>query len=417
MSDVVRRQYESYPYPLRGPEDDAAFLESHSPLESLRLLSSVAYGGRLDLTRPLSILVAGGGTGDAALLLGHQLRSLGNAGRVVYLDLSAASRDIARARALHAGLDNIEFRLGSLLDVAELAPGPFDYINCSGVLHHLPDPEAGARALAAVLAPGGALGAMVYGEVGRVGVYHAQQLLELLGAGLALPDRVALARTVLAQDGPAWLQRNEALRYVPHLSDAEVVDRFLHPQDRAYTVPQVRGLMAAAGLQVVDLLPSLMYDTARLPLDPSVRTQLNALPRFERYAAVELLSGTIATHSWFAVPADRALPPSPELTPDVVPHLLLAIHEELAAQTSAGSLSLKLGSLEVRAPVQPSPIAALALRLMDGRTSLGAMRAALRVHSGRELPWPGFAHALAGVFGLLVSAGLLALERPGGEAG
>ena len=31
--------------------------------------------------------------------------------------------------------------------------GQFDYIDCTGVLHHLPDPAAGMRALAACSSP------------------------------------------------------------------------------------------------------------------------------------------------------------------------------------------------------------------------------------------------------------------------
>ena len=50
------------------------------------------------------------------------------------------------ARGKRRGLGNIRFLTGSLLDVAELAPGPYDYIDCCGVLHHLPDPTAGMRA-------------------------------------------------------------------------------------------------------------------------------------------------------------------------------------------------------------------------------------------------------------------------------
>lgn len=411
VSNEVRRQYEAYPYPLRAPEDDAAFLDSLSPLENLRLLSAVVHGGRLDLSRPLSILVAGGGTGDAALLLGHQLRVLGNAGRVVYLDLSSASRDIAQARARHAGLNNIDFRLGSLLDVARLAPGPFDYVNCSGVLHHLPDPSAGAGALAGVLAPDGALGAMVYGEVGRVGVYHAQALLRTLGAGLSLPEQVELARTVLAEHAPHWLQRNDALRYVPHLSDAEVVDRFLHPQDRAYSVPQVLELMEGAGLTVVDLLPPMLYDPGRLGLPPALRARLDALPHFERCAAVEVLAGSITTHSWLAVRTGRRVVPQPVLDPHAVPHLLLPLGAQLARQVTAGVVSLQLGGLDVRAAVQPSAIAALVLQLVDGRVTLGELHAALRLHTGQSISWAGFATSLAEVFGVLQAAGMLALEH------
>ena len=71
---------------------------------------------------------------------------------------------------------------GSLLDLSSLELGRFDYVNCVGVTHHLPDPAAALRGLAKhALAPGGGLGLMVYGTLGRGGVYETQAL-----KGLAL---------------------------------------------------------------------------------------------------------------------------------------------------------------------------------------------------------------------------------------
>jgi SAM-dependent methyltransferase/uncharacterized protein YbaR (Trm112 family) len=44
------------------------------------------------------------------------------------------------------------------------AGGPFDFIYSIGVLHHLPDPEAGFQSLVRFLRPGGAIFAWVYGH-------------------------------------------------------------------------------------------------------------------------------------------------------------------------------------------------------------------------------------------------------------
>jgi SAM-dependent methyltransferase len=130
---------------------------------------------------------------------------------VVYLDISEAAREIAEARAAARGLANLRFVTGSLEDLPGLGLGPFDYIDCCGVLHHLAEPAAGLRALVAVLAEGGGLGLMVYGALGRTGVYPLQEALRDLGAGLALDERVGLARRLL-DDLPAtnWFRRNPA---------------------------------------------------------------------------------------------------------------------------------------------------------------------------------------------------------------
>ena len=104
-----------------------------------------------------------------------------------------AALERARAAADGATLEG-GAAAASLFDGGEAgSAGLFDYINCSGVLHHLVEPEAGARALASVLAPHGALGVMVYGELGRIGVYHAQDMLRLVCGDAPLDQQVGLA--------------------------------------------------------------------------------------------------------------------------------------------------------------------------------------------------------------------------------
>ena len=108
MIDRLRAQYEAYPYPPRDPADEAKRLITGSPSQIAELNHYVFAGGR-DFTRPFRALVAGGGTGDGAIMLGQQLKDTGGPGEVVYLDISEPSAAIARARAESRGLDNIRF--------------------------------------------------------------------------------------------------------------------------------------------------------------------------------------------------------------------------------------------------------------------------------------------------------------------
>ena len=141
----VRAQYEALPYPPRDPRDEAIRLVTGTPSHLLEV-NHYLYSGRLNFVRPFRALVAGGGTGDACIMMAQQLVDRRCPGEVVYLDLSAASRQICESRAKARGLRNIQFLTGSLLDLPSMAIGQFDYIDCTGVLHHLPiRPTACAR--------------------------------------------------------------------------------------------------------------------------------------------------------------------------------------------------------------------------------------------------------------------------------
>lgn len=83
---AVRAQYEAYPYPARDPADEAHRLITGSPSHILEIEHFVLRGGRAG---DLRALVAGGGTGDGAIMLVQQLADRGT-GSVTYLDMSSA---------------------------------------------------------------------------------------------------------------------------------------------------------------------------------------------------------------------------------------------------------------------------------------------------------------------------------------
>lgn len=162
VSAQVRRQYEQFPYPARDASDGVRY----TPLDDLDVINNHCFAGKRDFRDSFRVLVAGGGTGDATIFYAHQLRET-NA-RIVHLDFSQPAIDVARGRLHRLGLDrNVEWYCGSLTALPAVAIPKFDLINCVGVLHHLPDPQAGLRALCAVLKDDGALALMLYGKYGR----------------------------------------------------------------------------------------------------------------------------------------------------------------------------------------------------------------------------------------------------------
>ncbi|MEE1545319.1 MAG: class I SAM-dependent methyltransferase, partial [Alphaproteobacteria bacterium] len=138
--DTLRGQYEAYPYPVREPADEAKRLVMGSP-SHLAEIEHYLRGGA-PVAGPFRVLVAGGGTGDGAIMLAQQLADAAIEAEVVHLDLSEAAARVAEARAEARQLTNLRFVHGSLTELDALGLGRFDYIDCCGVLHHLEDPPA-----------------------------------------------------------------------------------------------------------------------------------------------------------------------------------------------------------------------------------------------------------------------------------
>ncbi len=285
----MRAFYERHPYP---PPVDS--LEKYRRLWQDRQRRRADYhlfwpgtSYREDHT----ILIAGCGTSQAAK---HALRW--PAARVTGIDFSATSVRKTEELKQKYRLDNLQVHQLPLTEVGELG-ATFDQIVCTGVLHHLPDPDAGLEALREVLAPGGVMHLMLYAPYGRTGVYMLQEFCRRLGIE-ADDDGIRELITALGAL-PSGHPLGTLLREAPDFrNEAALADALLHPQDRAYSVPELYALLERCGLRFGRWVKQAPYSPhcglmARLPQT----ARLARLPLLDQHAAAELFRGTISRHS------------------------------------------------------------------------------------------------------------------------
>ena len=289
MEAAVKDFYERYPYPR--PIDDLDTYRRRWQEESRRRADFHLYWPDKPFNEERTILVAGCGTSQAAK---HAARS--PAARVVGIDISATSVRHTEDLRRKYDLTNLQVHQLPIDRIGDLEM-TFDEIVCTGVLHHLANPEAALRGLRDVLDPDGAMHLMVYAPYGRAGIYMLQEFCRRIGINAsdeeirdlvvalgALPARHPLAR--LLHDAPDFRQ------------EAALADALLHPQDRAYSVPQLLDFIGGAGLVFSRWVRQAPYSPhcglmARLPQ----AARIAALEPAQQYAAAELFRGAMMSHS------------------------------------------------------------------------------------------------------------------------
>ncbi len=141
---------------------------------------------------------------------------------------------------------------------------------------------------------------MVYAPYGRTGIYMLQEFCRRIGVHAndeGIRDLIATLKAL-----PPHHPLENLLRDAPDLRDeAALADALLHPQDRAYSVPQLFEFIEKAGLTFGRWLKQAPYSphcgvVATIPQ----ASRLAQLPLAEQYAAVELFRGTMVRHSVIA---------------------------------------------------------------------------------------------------------------------
>lgn len=367
--DPIAAFYERHPYP--PPVDDLGAAVAAATDERTRRANHHLIWPHRPLGSVRSVLVAGCGTRQAVR---HALAN--PEAQVVGIDVSSTSIERTRALAAHHGVTNLEVRELPIEDVGSL-DRTFDHVVCTGVLHHLADPDVGLRALRGVLAPGGAVTLMVYARYGRAGVEMVQEYGRRLGLGTSATELADLVATL--RELPVAHPLGRLLRETRDFAtDDALADALCNPRERSYTTDDVHELLDAAGLRFVRWERQAPYrpDCGSIGETPH-GARIAELASREQHALVELWRGTITRHTVIAAAADDTIPEldftGPEASgwrPIVVP-TAIAVEDRLPPGAAAALLNRAHVDTDLVLFVDRAHLDAF--RAMDGTRTIGEL--------------------------------------------
>jgi len=291
--------YGKYPYPWRPLRLERVLDGNFS-----RRLVCQAIGdwGSKSIPERADIWVAGCGTNQAAITALNFPSA-----RVVGSDISRPSLDLCARTASELRLDNLTLREESLNE--QRYEDTFDYILCTGVIHHNANPSQPLRRIAAALKRTGVLELMVYNHFHRILPTAFQKAVRVLAgeeSGIRPGSSAEMSiATAIVNDFPVECQMQSFLDRYKQIQLEQFADSLMQPVEYSYTVESLNELARSCGLEL--LVPAVsVFDRAagsfhwnlRFPSE-EFEKRYSALGDSRRWQVTNLLLAERSPMLWF----------------------------------------------------------------------------------------------------------------------
>ncbi|KOR36866.1 SAM-dependent methyltransferase [Planktothricoides sp. SR001] len=248
--EKIRQQFDTGPYPRTPLETSCKnnynLLYYHNYATPFYLRNQKVID-----TKDKIILDAGCGSGYKALALAEANPNA----KIVGIDISPKSVELAKARLEYHGFNDAEFHVLSIEELPSLEM-QFDYINCDEVLYLLPEPAIGLRAMKAVLKPAGIIRANLHSSLHRVYYYRSQEMFKMMGL---MDDNPGEMEISIVRDMMQALKDNVQLKAITWKDNQQdkpefFLANYLLQEDKGYTITEMFSAIQTADLEFISMV-------------------------------------------------------------------------------------------------------------------------------------------------------------------
>lgn len=268
----IRQQFDNCPYPNipleQSYEKDIDWLYLHNLTTPYYLRNQ-----RVITTQEKYILDAGCGSGYKSLGLAQA-----NPGaKIIGVDLSPTSIELARKRLSYHGFNEVEFHALGIEEIEQLNC-KFDYINCDEVLYLVPDPLRALNAMKSVLKPDGILRFNLHSRHSRVRIFRMQEAFKLMGLMETNSGELELeaVRELMDSLKDTTISKYETWGDRPGTvgrDESSILANYLLAGDKGFSIPEIFDYLRQAELEFIRMfeghkwnLYSLFKDADNLPV-------------------------------------------------------------------------------------------------------------------------------------------------------
>ncbi|BBD56378.1 hypothetical protein NIES204_37050 [Planktothrix agardhii NIES-204] len=250
LLEKIRQQFDSAPYPRtpleQSPKTDYELLFIHN----LATCYYLKYQKVIN-TEGKIILDAGCGTGYKSLVLAEA-----NPGaKIVGIDISEQSIELARQRLKFHGFDNAEFYVLPIENLPQLRY-EFDYINNDESLYLFPDITVPLKAMRSVLKPEGIIRSNLHSAFQRVHYFRAQSLFKMMGLMDDNPTdlEIELTGEIMQALKDQVFLKSQTYNSEKIKEKEWVLMNYLFQGDKGYTIPELFAALRNSDLELISMV-------------------------------------------------------------------------------------------------------------------------------------------------------------------
>ncbi len=301
VDDINARFYSRFTYPWQPMKFDYCL---DPDFETVMLNQNLGDWKHNVLPKNSKIWVAGCGTNQAIFTALRFPNAI-----VLGTDLSSKSLEISANVAKDLNISNLQLKEESInkIDYKE----KFDYIICTGVIHHNADPKSSLQKLTTALKPTGILELMVYNRYHRIYTSVFQKAIRILGSNtgaINFESELFITQKLInsSQSGNSISDLISDLMYqYQDVPESALADTLMQPVEYSYTVESLEDLANTCGLELV--APCLnQFDKAQETFswnmtfkDSDLQNLYNSLPDLHRWQVSNLLLLEKSPMLWF----------------------------------------------------------------------------------------------------------------------
>ncbi len=233
ITKAVKEQYEESPYPRWIYTN---FYKEDNRLEFYKIINSDIFPNQINISgeNNINVLIAGCGTGKQVIQASRYKNS-----SITAIDISKNSLAYAKRKANEYGMKNVRFINMDILDIHCLDKS-FDIIECSGVLHHMADPEYGLKCLISKLKPHGYIQLALYSELARAQIVKAKEIIRDINLSPTRKDMREFRQRILSGE---YLNFQSITLLSDFYSSSMFRDLLFNKQELRFTIPRLSSLL------------------------------------------------------------------------------------------------------------------------------------------------------------------------------